>query len=88
MSPPPVQGDYKLATTCILREGNLKTETQIHIHEQQALFPETFLQPSGFIFNCTLYLFEIYCDIIYEVINFLSLKLPSHQHLLNNPSSL
>lgn len=60
----------------------------ILIHEQQALFPETFLQPSGFIFNCTLYLFEIYCDIIYEVINFLSLKLPSHQHLLNNPSSL
>lgn len=49
---------------------------------------EIFLQPSGFIFNCTLYLFEIYCDIIYEVINFLSLKLPSHQHLLNNPSSL
>ena len=88
MSPPPAQGVYKLATTCILSEGNLKTETQIHIDEQQALFPETFLQPSGFIFNCTLYLFEIYCDIIYEVINFLSLKLPSHQHLLNNPSSL
>lgn len=59
-----------------------------HIWATSTIPSETFLQPFGFIFNCTLYLFEIYCDIIYEVINFLSLKLPSHQHLLNNPSSL